>query len=204
MNISQPQNKTGLHGLSAWLVYNKVINNLVFCREFIHGNEDFAHDVSQILEMDDLDEVKKRLITMTLPKRSYKLPHECIAVFKQADQEKQKSLISEALIYSDLTDEEMIRLLAMHNDPNGAAYSQISVGNLKQSEMANMIISSLVECSRVHVDLSLVAKSELESLGKNRVNVNGEAAEILSRAPNMGVGELLSLARKKTLNKVGA
>lgn len=193
---------TGIRGLSAWLVYNKVIFALPFISENRAASRRFSQELARGIALETADELRAfiaGLVVETMPRTVTQA--EAVASFKAKGLDGRRADLMECLIHSNLSDEESLRLLAVHQDANGVAYGKANVGNLKTTKAAELVVETLAACSMVDVDLSLIAAAEIERLGNKRLDVKTEAADLLAVAPSMGVGELLSLAIKRVLGR---
>lgn len=194
---------TGFRGLSAWLVYNKVVFALPFITENRAASRRFSLELVKALQLDNLEELREFVAGLAgRPAAGTMTQAEAITLFKEKGPAARKLALLECLTQSDLTDDESLRLLAVHRDGNGIPYGKANVGNLTTCKAADLMMETLLACSMVDVDLSLVSSAELEALGNYRVDVKAEAVDLLATAPTMSVGELLSLAIKKVLKGV--
>lgn len=193
----------GIKGLSAWLVYNKVVFAMPFITENRAASRRFSEEVAQALALEDIDEL--RAFVAALPARplmGYMTQAEALTAFKAKDEAGRKRALMECLTRTELTEEDSLRLLAVHKDANGISYGKANVGNLITTDAADKVIETLYACSLVDVDLNLVSAEELKTLGNYRVDIKTEAADLLAAAPGLGVGELLALAIKKCLRRI--
>ena len=193
----------GVKGVSAWLVYNKVAFYLPFIQENRAGSRRFSEELAAAVSLETVDELRAFILGLnvnTIPQPMSQAA--CIAAFKAKGTDARKMALLECLTFADLTDDEVVRLLAVHSDANGIPYSRANMGNIALSELTPMLLETLLAASMIDVDLSLVTGTELSTLDGKRLDVKAEAADILTRAPAMGVGELLSLAIKNCFKGV--
>lgn len=194
---------TGFRGLSAWLVYNKVVFALPFISENRAASRRFSSELVAALQLETLEELRGFVAGLAGRPAGGLLTHsEALTLFKAKGPAARRLALMECLTQSDLTDDESLRLLSVHQDANGISYSKASIGNLTTSKAAELAVETLLECSLIDVDMSLVSAAELETLGNYRLDVKAEAVDLLATAPDLGVGELLSLAIKKVLKGV--
>jgi hypothetical protein len=189
----------GLKGIAAWSVYNKIAFNLIFIRRFNIDRVDHSALVRELQTLGSLEAIQARLPELEATgARIHKSARFCIMALKEAPLLDQRLMFLEALAYSDLDDDEVYRLLAVHKDSNGIPYSKSNINNFPVSESTELMIQTLIECCAEHVDLGLVSEQELTDLGSFRIDIKSQAAEVLGANSEMTVGELLSLAIKKS------
>lgn len=194
---------TGFRGLSAWLVYNKVIFALPLITENRAASRRFSSELAEAMNLETLEELRAFVSTLAgRPLGALLTQAEAVPLFKAKGPHERKLALLECLAHTDLSDDESLRLLAVHKDGHGIPYGKANIGNLSTSQGGDMMMDTLLACSMVDVDLSLVTEAERETLGNHRLDVKGDAAELLTQAPDMGVGELLSLVIKKCLRRI--
>lgn len=193
----------GVKGVSAWLVYNKVAFHLPFIQENRAGSRRFSEELATAARLETVDELRAFILELNVSVIPQPMSQAaCIAAFKAKGPDARKMALLECLTFADLTDDEVVRLLAVHNDTNGIPYSRANMGNIALSELTPMLLETLLAASLVDVDLSLVTAAEISTLDGQRLDVKAEAAEILTQTPVMGVGELLSLTIKNCFKGV--
>ena len=194
-------NLRGLKGFSAWSVYNKVAFNLVFIKRFNLDTEAFLNNLALVCNEKDINTVRKMLPTLAETGRQInKTPDHCITEFKAADRGERSKMLVEALTYSDLDDDDVMRLLALHSDQNGLPYGSANINNLDVKTMFNLILDTLLCCSEIDCDFSLMTDEDKEYLGDKRVSIKQQAAEILQSNSDLPVEDLIALGIKKALN----
>lgn len=189
----------GFKGISAWMVYNKLIFNLPLLPHNMVVNRDWATEVANalVLGYDDMVHFIAGLGERTIP--SDITPAVALAKFKMQDDKGRRNDLLGCIAMGGMTDEEGLRLLSLHKDANGINYSKASIGNLKVRESMDMILDTLVACSYVDIDLSMVTSKEIEMLDGYRVSVQSEATDILSHNSTVEIDDLLSLSVKKAI-----
>lgn len=193
----------GFKGVSAWLVYNKVVFNLPFIRENRAASRRFSHELAEAAALEDVEAMRAFILSLTTDSIPRAMSHaECLEAFKAKAPSHRRAALLECLTYADLSDDEVMRLLAVHSDANGIPYTRASLGNLKVADVTPMMLDTLVAASAVDVDLSLVTAAEVDMLGGKRLDVKAETADILAQTPTIGVGEALALAIKKCFGGV--
>lgn len=202
----------GLKGYTAWTVYNKVVFNLVFIRVFTHklaGLKAGIDEVEEIFASDADDKTKLKDLEVLVPVMwdALLLDGEdtthgyALDMFKHSDEETQRSMLFEALMYADLSNDEKIALLAMNKDGNGIPYGKANVKSLDTDKLVDMLMNTLVACSRVDVNMTLIDNTQLEELDGKRIDINDEVAEVLTSNPDTDTGSVIGLAITKAWKK---
>jgi hypothetical protein len=194
----------GLKGFSAWSVYNKVVFNLIFNREFNEDKHTFLNNVAELVAETDIVTIRENLPDLAITsKRVHKTAKHCILDFKSRDRAKRAEMLTEAITFSNLDDDEVLRLIAVHVDSNGMPYSKVNVSNLNIGELFNMMINTMLDCSELDCDLSLMSQDNKSVLGNGRVNIKEQVAEILENNGDLPVDELIAIGIKKALKNIG-
>ena len=131
----------------------------------------------------------------------HKTPEYCIEQFKQRTREQKTAMIVEALTFADLDDDEAMRLLVLHNDANGMPYGTANINNLEVGTIFNMMIETMLNCSEITCDFSLMSDKNRDDLGAGRVSIKEVVADILQHNGDLPTEELIALAVKKTLTQ---
>lgn len=76
-----------------------------------------------------------------------------ITAFKEMDDNGKKMVLLEAMQTYPLNDSQVINLLRVHKDKNGAAISPRSIDNFSVSEIMKMVLDTCVECSNIDTAL---------------------------------------------------
>ena len=104
----------GLKGFSAWAVYNKVAFNLIFLRRYTKKSRDFNDKIAALFDLDNVDVIKQHLFDLLDEGVNFNTEiSECITFFKACNDVDRKLMLVESLNYSDLTDDEVLRLLVL-------------------------------------------------------------------------------------------
>lgn len=187
----------GFKGVSAWLVYNKVIFVLPFTKYFSHHRRDFDAELAESLTLGD--EHLRLWVSMLreadIP--SNKKQAECLAEFKELPDDVRKLVILDCMTLTDISDDEVMRLLAVHKDANGVPYSKASVSNLMVDTITPMMLETLYAASNISVDMMLTTKEDIEALKGMRVDVRDHIAPGVD-----DVGEALAIATKEAIKEV--
>lgn len=194
---------TGLRGLSAWLVYNKIVFSLVFLRRFnVEHNEQLAL-IESLKSCNSLDEYKE--VAKELSAEKYKAVFysqaDAINIFKESDEINKRQMLFECLTFTTLTDEECLRLLALHTDDNGVPYSKANINNIDAGDIVPMLIDSLIACANEYCDLSLLSEEDLAIFNKGRVDIKDDANDIVSSNSDTDTGSIISIALKKIVTR---
>lgn len=194
----------GLKGFSAWSVYNKVAFNLVFITQFNSDKSVFLKNLAEICNEKDISILRKRLPELSfLGEQIHKTPEFCIEIFKACNRSEKTKMLVEALTFADLDDEEVLRLIALHEDQNGMPYSHANINNLDVGTIFNLMIKTMIYCSEITCDFSLMSEKNNEDLGGGRVSIKEIVADILQHNSNINVEDLISIAVKKTIDNRG-
>jgi hypothetical protein len=198
------KNLNGLKGFSAWGVYNKVAFNLIFIREFNLDKYAFLENVARLTAEKDIVIIREELpLLAETAQRVHKTASYCLQEFKKGDRVARSKMLIEALTVTTLDDDEVMRLLAVHVDSNGMSYSKANIANLSAGEIFNLMILTMLECSDVDCDLSLMTENDKKVLDKHRVSIKEQAADILQHNADLPVEELIALGIKKALTIAG-
>lgn len=195
----------GLEGVSAWLVYNKIVFSLFYIRRFNFQANQQHGLIAELKQCETLEQFQSVAVRMDASKyREVFFPlDECVRIFKASDDDNKKSMLLEALTITELTDEETLRLLALHKDPNGIKYSKANVGNIAASQIVPMVLDTLIACSNIQCDFSLMTPEDHELLGANRVDIRDEVNDVLAAGGNsLDTGNLISVAVKRVLKRI--
>ena len=194
----------GLSGISAWLVYNKVIFNLLFLRRFNSRANDQSVLIMALKECRTLEEYKEIAGHLTIMPEN--LVHYtmagAVAEFRDSNDSEKRGMLLEALTCIDLANEDKLLLLALHTDSNGVRYGKANVNNLLAGELINMLIESLMSCAVIDCNFGLLNSEDLELSKKYRVDIRDEANDILSNTPDAETGNVIALSLKKILAKM--
>lgn len=194
---------TGIRGMSAWLVYNKVIFALPFITENRAASRPFSRELARGVALETVEELREFIAGLnveTMPRLMTQA--EAVGAFKTKGERARQLALLECMTHSSLSDDEVMRLLAVHKDGNGIPYGKANIANLSTSKASELMLDTLLACSMVDVDLSLVSSAELDDLGGKRLDIKNEAVDLLAQGPNLSVGELLSLAIKRCLGNI--
>ena len=194
----------GLKGVSAWLVYNKIVFSLLFIRRFNFQHVDQLTLIAGLKQCETLAEFKA--VAEQLTTASHEVLQvsmaDCVQLFKDAPPEDKEAMLIEAITFTAIDDDDTLRLLGLHQDANGAPYTKHSISSIPISEIIPMMVESLIACSNTNCDFSLMNKGDFESLGKVRLNINDEANEVLAQQPDLDTGSTISIAVKRLLTKL--
>lgn len=187
----------GFKGVSAWLVYNKVIYALPYTKYFSMHRRDFNAELAESLTLSDEHfRIWASMLTEAdIP--SNKTHAECLYEFKGLPDDVRKLVILDCMTMTDITDDEVMRLVAVHKDQNDIPYSKANINNLQLAEVAPMMIETLCAASNVSVDMMLTTKEDIEALKGGRVDVRDHIA-----AGGGDVGEILAVATKEAIKEV--
>jgi len=190
----------GLKGFSAWAVYNKIAFNLIFLLQFNRKDPDFKALLKKANESDNIDELRALIRQIIERAHSNVLSHKlCIQTLKKADKNTRLLMMLEALQYADLSDDEILRLLALHKDNNEVFYNKSNIANINTADLVPLMLESLDACADLNVDLFLVDNEQIDDLKGKRINIKNEVADILANNPDVNTSELLTLAIKRAL-----
>jgi hypothetical protein len=73
--------------------------------------------------------------------------------FRELSDEKKKLVLLELMAISPMSDNDIIRLCAVHADENGISYGSSNIGNLSGIEMMELSIKTLIACAQSNDDL---------------------------------------------------
>ena len=196
----------GLAGASAWLVYNKIIFSLIYCRRFNVAANDQTIKLLALQECESLEDyqVVAGHLTIERDKVLFYSFGEALVIFKSLPDDEKKLLLMECLTFIDLSDDEKTRLLALHTDKNGIPYGAANIGNLDTDSIINILLDSLVDCSKVQCDFALMTSEDLAASEKYRVDVRDEINNVLTKAPNLPTGQTLAASLKNIFSKLRA
>ena len=190
----------GLKGFSAWAVYNKVAFNLIFLLQFNRKDPDFEALFKKADKSESLDELRALIPQIIERTHNNVLNHQlCIQTLKKADKNTRLLMMLEALQYADLSDDEILRLLALHKDNNEVFYNKSNIANINTEDLVPLMLESLDACADLNVDLFLVDNEQIDDLKGKRINIKNEVADILANNPDVNTSELLTLAIKRAL-----
>lgn len=191
----------GLKGVSAWLVYNKIVFSLVFLRRFnvIHNDQlTFIELLKTCENLADYKDVAAKLNSDKFKKLSFSQA-ETITFFKSANDTDKTNMLLEALTITELDDDDCLRLLSLHEDSNGVPYSRNNIKSMQSGDIVPLMLKTLLACASLDCDFSLMTEDDLNLFKKGRVNINDEASEILVNNSTIETGNLLSLAVKRLI-----
>ena len=195
----------GLTGVSAWLVYNKVVFNLLFLQRFNFAKNERTIYIIALQNCTTLDEYKTVAELLNEPDGIVEYTFaQALAEFKTFTDEQKESAFFELLTFVDLSSEEKLRLLTLHTDDNAIPYNSTNVANLSAGECVNLLVMSLVACSNINCDFALLSDDDLKTGSKYRVDIRDEAGELLNKAPDMPTGNLLVASLKNIFVKMRA
>lgn len=187
----------GFKGVSAWLVYNKVIFALPFTKFFSYHRRDFVAELAETLTLND-EHLRLWASTLTAADvPSNKSQADCLAEFKELPDDVKKLVILDCMTLTDITDDEVLRLLAVHKDANGIPYSKASINNLNIENITPMMLETLCAASNVSIDMMLTTKDDIAALKGLRVDVRDHIAAGVD-----DVGEALAIATKEAIKEV--
>lgn len=190
----------GFRGVSAYMVYIKIIFMMPYTNYFKTERRDFAVELAHAidLEEDDLRQYVATLTEATLPRALSQ--SECLTLFRELSEPERRLVIMECMSMIDITDDEIMRLLALHQDANGIAYNKASVNNIKIEEILPMMLDSLTAASFVNIDNMLITEEEAKHIKGYRVSIKEALAEAIT--PNSPIEDILPIAIKKSVQAV--
>lgn len=190
----------GFRGVSAYMVYIKIIFMMPYTNYFKTERRDFAIELAHAinLEEDDLRQYVATLTEATLPRALSQ--SECLTLFRELSEPERRLVIMECMSMIDITDDEIMRLLALHQDANGIAYNKASVNNIKIEEVLPMMLDSLTAASFVTIDNMLITGEEEKHVKGYRVSIKEALAETIT--PNSPIEDILPIAIKKSVQAV--
>ena len=190
----------GLKGFSAWNVYNKIAFNLVFINRFNSAPVDKKEILLKIGASDDLQEIRQ--LSTELAKSSTRVSlsfEEVLLHFKGEDEVNKQVMLMEALTFTDLADDDVFSLLALHCDANGIPYSPANVSNIETAELLPLMLKSLIACSDLYFNFGIISKADIEIAVKNRANISDEVGDILANNSDLTVVDLIAFIASKGL-----
>jgi hypothetical protein len=194
----------GLAGVSAWLVYNKIVFSLLFIRRFNYAANDQSVSIAQLRECETLDEFKavaSQLTTERFDAIDMSMS-QCVERFKAATEDDRRALLFEAISVTSLTDDESLRLLAMHKDKNGISFSKANISNVPVADVIPMMIDTLIACSDTNADFALMNADDLAIMKDYRVDITNDANEILMASPNLKTGNVIVMSLKRIAQRL--
>lgn len=194
----------GISGLSAWLVYNKVIFGLVFCRRFNYAANEQSLLLSGLNEcktIDDFKTVREALSNERFDKVNFTFA-EAITIFKDMSERDKRESLLECLTFIDLSKEEQLILLSLNKDENGISIGSANIKNYSTTKIIEFLLCSLLQCSLVSCNFGLMNSGDIKALSQYRVDVRNEANEILSKNSEAKTGNVISLALKSIAAKL--
>lgn len=193
----------GFKGISAWMVYNKVVFSLPLIWENCTAKRNFSEMLSDGIGLSSVKDLQAFIASLAIePAPNYREPRHCLEDFKLMNDEYRRVVLTECLTFTSLSDDEVLRLMAVHKDANGMPYTKVNLGNLSTKEFMEKLLDTLVACSNINADTSLITQDQFDTLDGSRVDIRSEAADILSQSPSMEVGDLIGLSAKKALKGV--
>lgn len=84
--------------------------------------------------------------------------------FTESTPERKIQIITDLLSICNLNDRDLMRLLMVHKDKNGAHYSEFNADNLSLDDVANMIFQSILACSNASKTLFFYQNQKSELL----------------------------------------
>lgn len=123
----------GTKGFAAYQTYISIIAFLPMCGKY--GVDEFLKPTKTDKEKFEID------LDLVL------------SDFKSLEDDEKKRLILEALQVNILLDQQVVNLLQVHKDANGAPISPRSIGNYSAAEIMKMILETCVVCSYVDTEL---------------------------------------------------
>ncbi len=121
----------GTKGFAAYQTYESIIAFLYTCDKYQH--KDFMEEYR---------------------KDEFKISHKSIiSDFKSLNEDAKKELVLEALQVNILSDQQVVNLLRVHDDSNGRAISNQSIGNYGIAEVMKMALTTCVACSEIESEL---------------------------------------------------
>lgn len=187
----------GFRGVSAWLVYNKVAFALPFTKYFNMHRRDFNAELAESLLLSD---ERLRLWVSMLTEAdipSNKTQAQCLSEFRDLPHDVRKLIILDCMTLIDITDDEVLRLLAVHKDANGVFYSKASVNNLLVGDITPMMLETLCAASDITVDMMLITQDDIAALKGGRVDIREHLT--ISDQP---AGEIIAVAAKEAVKEV--
>lgn len=193
----------GLKGVSAWLVYNKVVFSMVFLRRFNMAHNDQLTRIDNLQQCETLEEFQAAAEQLNTDKFEalFYSQEECVQMFKGAGASEQRKMLLEALTITALSDDEVLRLISCHRDSNGVPFSRVNIKNMLMGDIVPLLLETLVYCAGLDCDLSLLDESDFELIKGKRVSINDELNDTLTTSPEIETGNVLALALKRVLSR---
>ncbi len=191
----------GLEGVSAYLVYIKVAHGLAFCHEFnaMHNDQLAIIAAIKAAQDEELFNLIGELNSDKFKKVHFSMP-EIVIFFKSQSVGNKKRLLLEALSRISLSNDEVMRLLALHDDKHGISLGSHNIVNLGIDEIIPKVLDSLIACSEINCDDALLSESDKSALSGCRISILNEVSEILTNNPRLSLKNILPLAIKKALS----
>lgn len=190
----------GFRGVSAWMIYNKVIFMLPFTNFFKVQRRDFALELVEAVQLDE-EGMRRYLGTLTEATLPRALTQgECLTLFKDLSEPERRLVILECMSLIDISDDEIMRMMALHKDANGIPYNKANVGNIPVENILPMMLETLVSASYVHIDNMLITDSEIKKLDGYRVDIKDALAYSVQQGA--AVEDMLPVAIKKAVKGV--
>lgn len=190
-----------LKGVSAWLVYNKIVFSFVFLRQFnrVHNDQLVFIELFKTAEtLEDYKDIAEKVSSEKFKKVNY-TQAEIVTQFKLSTDNDKRNMLLEALTVTDLSDDDCIRLLSVHTDANGVPFSRSNIKNVPSSDIIPKMLETLLACAELECDFSLMSEADFKTLKGRRVGINDEVAQILASNAEIKTSELLSLAVKNVI-----
>lgn len=104
-----------------------------------------------------------------------------------------KYVFLELLAIAPVDDEDALKLVKVHADKNGVAYSKTNIGNLSPNQVCDLVVQTLVACSELEDSNLFLDQKQLDEFKNYSINFESFAAENLQKNANLTIGELISL-----------
>ena len=177
---------------------------MIFLHRFNVAHNDQLALIDRLKSCETIEEYKlvSDLLTSQKFNKVFYSHAEIVTQFKEANENDKEKMLLEALTNISVSDSEALALLGLHKDANGISYSMANIKNIQLTELLPMMMQTLIACSNLNCDFSLLSPDDLEMIGKKRINITNEANEVLTNSPNLSTSELISLTVKSILTKV--
>jgi hypothetical protein len=86
--------------------------------------------------------------------------------FKEKSESEKEAILREGAAFVELSEEEVKALISFAQDPNGIAYTESNIKNLKAEELFEIIVAVCMEMGRIKVDL--VSEEEKKKLSPSQ------------------------------------
>lgn len=190
----------GFRGVSAWMVYAKVIFMLPYTKFFGSERRNFGLELAEAINLEE-EALRRYVGTLTESDIPRSLTQrQALTLFKELSETERRIVLLECMTMIDITDDEIMRLLMLHTDANGITYNKASIGNILVENILPMMLDSLTAASYVNIDNMLITDEELKFLGGYRVSIKESLAETVT--PGAPVEEILPIAIKKAVQAV--